>query len=273
MKIIVEKPLPTWLWAMIHNVHRKYIESLKNKILYRAKLENLIIKVELVDDRTTEGYCGCMAMSDLITITLYVNLKDSKKFIAFVIAHELTHFLFVNPFDMYGLSGKANDGSTNLTAVQRIDKDGEYCAYYLEEFIVDYIAKLFMRKLDYDDLNGQYAQMVHDTIDEQEMIYRLESTFGTSLQTSSFIDCVAVSDSQERKSNYFWDSIMSFSFNNIIDIYDAVMGEEAFRKLCDKIDKYGDAKFGDDKNDDYVTSTVLMNEIKSEIALFCKQVM
>lgn len=271
MKIIVEKPLPTWLWAMIHDIQRKYVENLKNKVLFNSKLENLIIKVEIVNNRTTEGYCACTSLNDLITITLYVNLSDSQKFIAFVIAHEFTHFLFVNPFDMYGISGKANDGSTNLTAVQRIDKDGEYCAYYLEELIVDYIAKILISKLNYEDQNYQYAQMLCETSEEKELICQLECVFGNSLQVSSCIDCV-VSGSEERKSNYFWDSIMSFAFNNIIDIYDAVMGEDAFRKLCNKIDEYGDAKYGDDKYDDYVTSTNLMNEIKNEIAIFCEQV-
>ena len=43
--------------------------------------------------------------------------------------------------------------------------------------------------------------------------------------------------------NFFWNSIISFSFNNIIDTYDEEMGENEFHILCDMIDEYREAYY------------------------------
>ena len=271
MKITAKNSLPLWLWSMINNILRTYRTFIKNKTLYTSKLDNLKMVVELIDDGDTTADCTHYTLRDDIDICFFVNIRNSKKFIAFILLHELTHFLFVNPFDKYGLSGKASDGSTNLTAVQRIDKSRNRFAYYLEELIVNYIAKLLIKKFDYPDTSSQYTALFCYTADEVEVIETWAGAFGPSLRESCYIDCV-VTNSGEESENYFWDSLMAFSFNNIVDIYEEIMGAGAFRKLCDKIDEYGNATYGSEESCDYQASTRLMDEIKSEIAIFCEQV-
>ena len=45
---------------------------------------------------------------------------------------------------------------------------------------------------------------------------------------------------EEIEHNFFWDCIIAFSFNNIIDIYDDIMGRDEFHLLCNYVDEYCD---------------------------------
>lgn len=237
MKIVVEQATPVWVWQMIYKVRDTYLKSLRNKMLFRTKLDNLVVHVYLSDTIITRGGCIYNPSEDLLKLEFYLNPKDSKKYLAFVISHEFAHLLFCHISDFLGLSGKAKDGSTNHSAIIRIDREGHSYGTYFEEVNADYIAHIIVSKLDYTDEYNQYRNMMQGTRKEQEIVRRFEHTFGESLSNSEFLDMFLTKDNSSGK-NYYWNSIMSYAFNNIIDIYDEVMGEGAFRELSDKIDLY-----------------------------------
>lgn len=227
---------------MIQNVVDTYLASLRSKLNFKSKLDVLTTKIVLVPYETI-AECAIDPEEQSIQMTFEFNPNISEKFNAFVIAHEFAHFLFANLSDIYSISGKASDGSTNLSAVQRLLPNGNTYGYYFEELLANYLAHFIVGKLDYSDKDGLYEKTKKEDETNSKIVNLFESEFGQSLFEGTFIDEIFYDEDNLPRFNFFWNSIISFSFNNIIDTYDEEMGENEFHILCDMIDEYREAYY------------------------------
>ena len=226
----------------INRLISTYMDALHQKTIFESKLNRLVVTIYIVDYKSI-GHHSCNFSTGESEIILEINPRDSKKLISFIIAHEFAHMLFTNPYDTYCVSGKASDGSTNYGAIQRINPTQETYGYYLEEIIADYVAHFIVAKLNYDDKNDQYKNHKERYDTKIKIVSKFESIFGQSLFDGEFIDEIYFDENKEARFNYFWGCILSFSFNNIVDIFDETMGKNEFYFFCELIDMFCEKDF------------------------------
>lgn len=229
---------------IVIRVVSEYVNSLENTFVFRNKLFGLKVSIAPITFSRSIGSCRSDNYSNTIEIKLFINPNDSKKYIAYVIAHEFAHFLFLNPFDAFSLSGKAHDNSTNYSAVTRfLDNDLLY-GYSLEEMLADYLAFFIVSKIpEYTDETKQFDTIYANNNFERTLIYRFETYYGKSIFDTNKIDPVTFDDNDTAFFNLFWISIISFSFDNIIDDFDEKMGNGEFYNFCTLLDAFFEAKY------------------------------
>ena len=249
---------------IIQTVVNTYLTSLHSKFNFNAKLSVLTTKIVIVPYETI-AECAVDPEDESIQLTIEFNPDISAKFNAFVIAHEFAHFLFANLNDRYSISGKSNDGSTNLNAVQRLFANENTYGYYWEELLANYLAHFIVSKLNYSDKEGLYETTKKADETNTKIVYLFESAFGQSLLEGNFIDEIFYDEDNQPRFNFFWNSIISFSFNNIVDCYDEYVGDNEFHVFCDLIDEYCERYFNDENTD------IQEKEIFNKINLFIEK--
>lgn len=241
MKIEVLIETEAWITCkeIVEKVVNKFIDSLNNKSIFRAKLSVLNVKILPALNTTTTGICSEKGHhSNEYSIHLLANPNDSKKFIAFVIAHELAHLYFYNLLDPLKQTGLAKDGSRNFTSIRRIFKDQTIYGDALEEMCADYIARFVVSKLDFEDKNNQFETYLHKNKDNFDFIDSFSSIFGETLNDTITIDAYEVTkDAKLIMYNKLWYCISTFSISEIINDYNSHMGIDSFKRLNGYIEK------------------------------------
>lgn len=269
VKIVTNGPVPIWIWVMIHKVRDTYLKKLRNKVLFKAKLDNLTINLRMNSGSSPSGECDNFYTGESITMDLWLNPTYSHKYSAFIVAHEFAHLLLLNISDFTGLSGKAVDGSTNMTALRRINEDGSDYAEYFEEIHADYIAHVIVEDLGFSDKNNQYAAYKSSTQKEIAIAKTFAGVFGPTIDISDYVDAIYANGNM--MGNYYWDSIMAFSFNNVINLFDQKMGKDAFKTFSGKIDEYFELEYFDSEADPEESNATYRN-VKKTLEDFVKAI-
>lgn len=244
---------------IVQEVSQKFIDLLSNKSVFNAKLSVLNVKVFPFSEDITTGACAENGQhSNEYSIHLLVNPNDSKKYIAFVIAHELAHLHFYNLLDPLKQTGLAEDGSRNSTAITRTFKDNTKYGNALEEMCADYIACFVVSKLNLEDKNNQFETYLQENKEKFEFIEFFSSLFGESLSDTNSIDAYeATEDNAFIMHNKLWYCISTFSLDEIVNDYDNHMGKKSFWRLNEHIEKF----FKNDESEKKLSKQYIYNEL------------
>lgn len=262
LNVIYEKPELQFVREMIYKIVAEYLSSLRNNVRFDAVISCLKVKVDATD-KISGGVCEFTEWPEYLewNIKLHINPSNSKKYIAFIIAHEFAHLLMLNVHDILCLSGKARDGTNNYTAVIRMMPDGARYGEEFEELIADYLAHYIVAKLNFTDENAQYESFLKESEFDLQIIRDFEKPFGKPLFDCNFIDEQYGVDGEIRF-NIFWSSILSFSFNNVVDDFDEVMGIGEFHCFNNELAKYYADQSEDNKK---IVSDILKRFLKKSL--------
>lgn len=238
MKITIQDEKLSFIQEIVKEVVSTFINSLNNKVLLKAKLSTLELKIFKTVNESTFGMMSSDGEEHIIAI--YVSFSDSHKKIAFIIAHELAHLLFVNVIDPLKISGMASDRSAMSTAIKRIDEEGNVYGQTLEELLADYLAFFISKKLNLSDDNNSFAKMIENKSTRIKFVEKFSSFFGDSLleKIDEVKEIMFDSEKCLEPSNILWYSIVTFNFSLIINMYDNIIGANAFKYFNEKLDEY-----------------------------------
>lgn len=256
MKINIRDDSLSFVKELINDVVNAYENSLNEKFIFCAKLHYLEVNIwSTVEGADTFGICTQESQQKYI-LNLMVNAENTRGWNAFIIAHELAHLLI---FSVEGLkiAGEAKDGSTNFTAVARLSSDGSTYGDALEECIADYLALYIVRKLNLEDSQVR----VYEEKNELEffIVEELSSNFGDTINNSEFIDSYTCDEEKDEIniSNLFWSSIVTFTFEKIVNEYDKYMGNNSFKALNEDLEEFYDNRESNKFNCDCI-----LNELR-----------
>lgn len=220
--------------TIVKKVAATYMSKLRNNKYFKSLVSDLKVEIK----KTKKGTTGVCITKKNAKICLKVNPADSDKYIALVVAHEFAHLMMTTKYlDSLAISGEARDGSFNATAIQRILPSGELYGNALEECIANYLAYYivssmnFPREEDYEEHLARNEYFIY-------VISMLEYVFGPALIECQYIDD-EIDEGENISFNMFWRSILSFSFANVVNVFNETMGDEkAFRRFCDVLEIY-----------------------------------
>ena len=218
--------------GLVRAIAKAYSERLNNNLLFKMKLEHLEVIVSRTCERLTSGLTRTVDNTCQIFIAL--NEENGKEYIAFIIAHEFGHLVFQKITDCLYLTGKAQDGSSEFTAITRFDQYGNVYGRQLEEQCADILAIFILKKLGYTIESPLMISDLKKTQRVREFVKKFTEVFGDSLEEHEKIDDFETG----LVSNSFWYHAVTFSFSEIINLYDEVMGKGAFEFFCKRLDGY-----------------------------------
>lgn len=247
--------------GILRRVAKRYQNLLIQSVLFKGKLQDLTVLVIPMDNvpegaRTTGTYTTVRKGSSRCgMIRLDVNISDSPKFIALVFAHELSHLLMDVQLDRCRICDCSEAGCyPGLSCVNRyLPPSPDLFGFGLEESIADAIAMYVVTCCRLSDKPGTYAQYATQWKARQNFAPLLASAFGAPLQGSKYIDEfteeslpeLTQKDSETEEvqefvhvsiRNLFWYCVVINQFRFIVDDYNHIMGEGAWRTLCDHMD-------------------------------------
>ena len=233
---------------LVKEVSETYLKHLSNKMYFKMKLSCLSVRIYETNMKT-DGSVGNDQENNELKIILSVNPMDSKKYIAFIIAHEFAHLLMCNVSDALGMSRK-------VSSVIRLNEDGVSYGDQLEELFADYLAHYIVSRMNLNDENEQYA--IHKIFCKAKMAFveKMENYFGESLMDTEYIDFKVERYVEKENSvlneysipepnysaNFLWYSVVNDSFDKVIEMYNCTIDskEESdsnhFEDLCNTIE-------------------------------------
>lgn len=237
MKVTVQDARLNFVKKIVDEVISTFINSLNNKALLKAKVLDLEVKIFNTKNETTFGMMSTNGEEHVIGI--YVCPLDSDKKIAFIIAHEFAHLLFVNVIDSLSIFGEASDNSTMRTAIKRVDKKGNVYGHAMEEMVADYLALFIVNKLNLSDDNGTFEKTMEEKSTIINFVEEFSSFFGDVLKEKIDETRKVFFDADEyfEPCNLFWYSVVTFNYSLTINMYDNFMGMYAFGDMNEKLDK------------------------------------
>lgn len=214
---------------LVNDVCNTYLKHLNLKRQWLMKLSYVCVSAYFVQTQST-GYIWPILEEKLIKIILEFNPNQSKKYLAFIVAHELAHLLMCEINDIFSISGK-------VSTIKRLANDNEVYGSKLEELLADYLAHYIVSKMDYEDETGEYAEMAKKNAAKYNFVANLESYFGESLMKSDFIDFTIEKMEDEEGAtgeyNAFWYCIATNNFDMIIDELEKNMKKNMESQLAD----------------------------------------
>ncbi len=219
--------------GMVKAIAGEYESRLHNSTLFSWKLLVTSIIVIPSDAKLTSGLCEKEGTS--IRILLQINDSNPDDYIAFVIAHEFAHLLFKKMTDVLCVTGRTSDRSTELTALTRISFDGKQYGKELEEQCADILALFIIKKLGYTH-SKFLDEDLKKSLRKRIVVEKLANVFGNHLESAEFIDDFKMENGVGYVKNSFWYFVVTFSFTEIINFYDEVMGKKAWLRFCEALD-------------------------------------
>ena len=229
---ILDKSLERYV-GMVETIAEEYVSRLHNSAMLSWKLLTTSVLIIPSDAELTSGLCEKEGTE--IRILLQINTSNPDDYVAFIAAHEFAHLLFKKMTDVLCVTGRTSDRSTELTALTRISYEGKQYGRELEEQCADILALYIIKKLGYkhskfldEDLKKSYRQ--------RNVVEKLANVFGNHLDKAEFIDDFKMKNGIGYVKNSFWYFVVTFSFAEIINFYDEVMGENAWLRFCEALD-------------------------------------
>lgn len=253
-------------------VAQKYLEHLNHRSLMAGKLSDILVYIARSEDGVkSNGRVELDYINERVVhrMFLFINVNDSDKQIASIMAHELAHTLFASTNDYYFSGSASKSGCEPFgSSFRRIDQtiDLNY-GIGLEEGAAEVLARYIISHCRFSDAEGTYAKEK-----SPETYYSMLSSltellancFGEPLFGTRYIDGISVekyivekghplyeemNDTYDeelweknrhfyRKSveNPFWYHAITNTFHRIINEYDECMGVGAFSELCKHLD-------------------------------------
>ena len=215
--------------------------SLHNKMIFFMKLTNLRVYIAPTSTLTV-ATCGlCSQKFDELSLFLVINPTEPDDYISFVIAHELAHLLLKKVTDLLAVTGRANDGSTELTSIMRLTSDSQEYGRELEEQVADLIALFILKKRNIE-LSDFTKKKLEKTSKKRKAVERFINIFGCSLESCNFIDDYEEKDDVKVVKNSFWYYAVTSGLSAIVNYFDDGLGDFAFFNMCEALEK-GDVAF------------------------------
>ena len=247
--------------GIVRRVAKRYQDLLLQNVLFKGKLQDLTVVIHPSDEDAhanhTGGDCTTALKGERLCpeIHLYVNIADSAKFIAFVFAHELTHMLLNTQLDRCRISGSSKEGCRpGLSSVNRyLPTEPDVFGTGMEESIADTIAMYVVSRCRFSDEAGTYRRCINQWKSRQGFAPLLAAAYGDPLEACKYIDefteqllSKALREEDETGEpeeyvsfsirNIFWYCVAINQFYLIVDAYNDIMGEGAWRELCRHMD-------------------------------------
>ena len=222
--------------GMVKAIANEYLSRLNNSVLFSMKLATLEVILLNSEGELTSGVTR--RMGSICQIVIAINEKNGNDYIAFVMAHEFAHLLIQKVTDCLCVTGRAPDGSTDFTAITRISQEGKFYGRELEEQCADILALYIIKHLGYSLDSAVIKLDLKKTEIIRGAVEGFINVFGASLNGCDKIDNYRVNKGFGMVSNSFWYSVVTFSFVEIVRLYDEVMGEGAFERFCTRLDNY-----------------------------------
>ncbi len=239
LRVKVHNPEVEFARNLFHDIVKKFSLSLNNNAIFKAKLSYLTVDIH---STTASNSAGILVderhFSYNYNIRLFYSLNDSKKWFAFIIAHELAHLSLIDINDFLFLSGEASDGSFLSTAIKRSYDAGQIYGNNFEECVCDYIAYFIVNQLNIEDENYTFERKI-STPQKQLRIKFVEvfsRCFGDSMLEGKHIDEFDINGNSIIVFNNFWYNVTTFELHNIINIYDSIMGRGSYRTLNELVE-------------------------------------
>ncbi len=233
---------------MVKTIAEEYCKRLNNSFLFEMKVSSLQVEIMGTSQDLTAGVCR--KLGNKWQIVLAINEKNGDNYIAFVISHEFAHLLFQKVSDILCVTGKASDGSTELTSITRISSSGTVYGRELEEQCADLVALFIIKKLGYSVEDDFLQEDLAKTTEIREYVEQLISVFGDELNSGDFIDDYRVDESGcGVVTNLFWYYVVTNSLSEIVKSYDNIMGNNKFFELCGAFDNSNDIEVGFARNE------------------------
>jgi len=224
--------------GMVKAIANEYLAHLNNSILYTMKLAILEVVLTNSEKELTSGVTR--RMGSVCQIVIAINEDNGDDYIAFVVAHEFAHLLFQKVTDCLCVTGRAPDGSTDFTAITRISQEGKFYGRELEEQCADILALYIIKYLGYSLDSIVLKTDLRKTELVRGAVEGFINVFGSNLYRCDKIDNYRVNNGFGMVSNSFWYYVVTFSFVEIVKLYDEVMGEGAFERFSNRLDHYGE---------------------------------
>ena len=251
--------------AILRKVSKKYQDLLIQNELFKGKILNLTVAIHPVDyahdDHSSGTYRGEEQRGRLhAIIDMYVNLSDSPKYIAYVFAHELSHMLVCTRRCLWSISDYSKDGcKPGPSCINRyLPSEPGFVGSGMEESIADNLAMYVISRCRFSDETGTYAQFAQEFTCRQRFALLMAAAFGDPLEECKYIDEVTevpiqTEDCSDRNAgedpyainrvlihNKFWYCVAVNQFHWVIDAYNDIMGDGAWRELCQHMDAVRD---------------------------------
>lgn len=262
MRVYVEGPELERIADIVKEVARVYRAVIHNKALLLGKLNSLRVDVNTAFTDTTVGFfADNMELEERkgakYNITIYVNLEDDERKIAFIVAHEFAHLVFANNLDVLRITGKTRDNSSPITSFIRISPDGEVYGNNIEEFAADYLSRYIVKKLYSEEYSSEYAEFLKEKNSRFDVVERLSKFFGKSLNECDFIDDFQLVDDDNSQfavvSNDFWYAVTTMSMDTVINRFNKQTKQtDGYRKLCGFMDSCEEDKIKMDLLNEYL---------------------
>lgn len=267
------EPRSGFIPGILRKVAKKYQALFIQNALFKGKLQNLTVyAVPFLDSsdsddpgessRHTDGeYCMEFENGRIkSTVRLSVNVEDSPKYIAFIFAHELSHMLLDTQMDYARICDYSRSGcKPGFSCVTRMTPpEPKAFGEGMEESIADCLAQYVVSRCRFCDEVETYAKMISQWHHRQSFAPMLAAAFGDPLEKCRYIDefsliripsdpsasCAAEEETEDEPlelaypsiRNEFWYGIAINQFHMVVDAYNEIMGEDAWRELCRHMD-------------------------------------
>ena len=159
-----------------------------------------------------------------------------------LVAHEMTHMLVCNSHNYFNLCTSVECGSVPVgSSLYRWNPDRKVEYGHKMEEIAVYTAGVWLVKdmpLPADQKNEElYYPM--DPI-AAELCNLMANAFGTPLNELHFLDEFSHTEDRLNVPNIFWYAFAVNQFGYIIQIFNEVMGDDAYERLSEYLDEYFD---------------------------------
>ena len=223
--------------SAVKGIANTFTDHLHNGIMFEFKLQ--IVKVFICRTSSTKTLtCGlCGKKGNTLQVFFFINEKNPDDYIYFVIAHELAHLLLKKMTDLLSVTGRANDDSTELTSIVRITSDSKQYGRELEEQVCDIIALFILNKMGITEFSDFMIKDLKKTARKRAIVEKFISIFGSSLNGVNYIDDYdELDDGRSRVKNDFLYCAVTFGLAHIVNLYDEVMGQNAYQNFCNMLE-------------------------------------
>jgi hypothetical protein len=210
--------------------------DLRNKVIYSLKLQLVSVYLGFTSKPQKHTSGLCFKDGDKLHVAIFINPDDPIDYIAFTISHELGHLLYKKLTDVLSMTGKANDGSTEITSIMRITDYSEIYGREMEEQVCDIIACRNIQKMGFVEFSDLLKKELQRTAKKRAAAESFISTFGKRLDECDFIDDYDKNGDTFAVKNSFWYYSVAFGLSQIVNSFDDTMGANAYFKLCEALD-------------------------------------
>ena len=175
-------------------------------------------------------------------IVLNVHPEENYKQFAKLVAHEMTHMLVCASFNLCSTGEPEEGGSLpGGSSIHRWMPESDTCyGEFMEEIIVHTVAEWLVKDLKLPEEPTDSKRFYFSEFTQVDMCNLLADAFGTPLKDLQYLDALSFTDRGVEYPNIFWYAFAVNRFGWIISIFNEVMGENAYARLCGYLDAQTD---------------------------------